>query len=134
MTTSTSEDLIRTEAAALGFDICRFTDLDATWPAAGRLAEFVDAGRHRQMSWMADTVERGAQHCAMWAGARSAVMLGMNYGPDPDPRAVLALRDRGAMSVYAQGDDYHGVIKARLKALARWLQGQRLQPRLDHLV
>jgi epoxyqueuosine reductase len=60
----------------------------------------------------------------MWSEARSAVVLGMNYGPDHDPLAVLAEPTRGAISVYAQGDDYHELIKARLKALARWLQGQ----------
>jgi epoxyqueuosine reductase len=45
----------------------------------------------------------------------------MNYGPDDDPLKILAQRDRGAISVYAQGDDYHDLIKARLKAIARWL-------------
>ena len=51
-------------------------------------------------------------------------MLGINYGPDDDPLAILQQRDRGAISVYAQGDDYHDVIKPRLKALARWLIAQ----------
>ncbi len=45
----------------------------------------------------------------------------MNYGPDGDPLAILQQRDRGAISVYAQGDDYHEIIKAKLKAIARWL-------------
>jgi epoxyqueuosine reductase len=52
---------------------------------------------------------------------RSVIMLGVNYGPDEDPLAILRQRSRGAISVYAQGDDYHDVIKKRLKALARWL-------------
>ena len=54
MTTSTSE-LIRAEARRLGFDLCRFTDLDPAWPAAARLARFVDAGRHGEMAWLAET-------------------------------------------------------------------------------
>jgi epoxyqueuosine reductase len=58
----------------------------------------------------------------MWGEARSAIVLGVNYGPDVDPRAALADPTRAAISVYAQGDDYHELIKARLKALARWLQ------------
>jgi epoxyqueuosine reductase len=57
----------------------------------------------------------------MWPDARSAIVLGLNYGPDADPLAVLARKDRAAISVYAQGDDYHELIKKRLKALARWL-------------
>ncbi len=125
MTTSTSEpaeDLIRAEAKALGFDLCRFTDIDEAWPAAARLAEFVAAGRHGEMGWLADTAERRSHPRAMWEGARSAVVLGVNYGPETDPLAILAEPSRGAISVYAQGDDYHEVIKARLKALAGWMQ------------
>lgn len=57
----------------------------------------------------------------MWPGARSAIVLGVNYGPEADPLAILEHRSRGAISVYAQGDDYHELIKKRLKALARWL-------------
>ena len=57
----------------------------------------------------------------LWPGVRSVIMLGVNYGPDENPLAILAQRSRGAISVYAQGDDYHDVIKKRLKALARWL-------------
>jgi len=120
-TSDTTEDLIRAEAAALGFDLCRFTDLDEAWPAAGRLEAFVAAGRHGEMGWMAETVERRRHPRAMWADARSAVVLGVNYGPDRDPLEILTQPDKGAISVYAQGDDYHEVIKARLKALARWM-------------
>jgi epoxyqueuosine reductase len=56
-----------------------------------------------------------------WPDARTVIMLGLNYGPDRDPLAILSARDRGAISVYAQGDDYHEIIKAKLKAIARWL-------------
>ena len=120
-TSETAENLIRAEALRLGFDLCRFTDIDESWPAAGRLAEFVAAGRHGEMDWIADTAERRKHPRAMWSGARSAIMLGVNYGPDDDPLMVLEQPDRAAISVYAQGDDYHEVIKARLKTLARWL-------------
>jgi epoxyqueuosine reductase len=133
MTTSTSErpeDLIRPEsqireeAARLGFDLCRFTDIDETWPAAARLGEYVAAGRHGEMDWLAETLERRRHPRAMWADARSAIVLGVNYGPDRDPLEILRQPAKGAISVYAQGDDYHDLIKARLKTLARWLQGR----------
>ncbi len=127
MTTSTSdlpEDLIRAKAIELGFDLCRFTDIDEAWPAAGRLEAFVEEGRHGEMGWMATTVERRRHARAMWPGARSAIMLGVNYGPDVDPLTILGQPDRGAISVYAQGDDYHDLIKGRLKVLAGWLQAR----------
>src|SRR5689334_19101009 len=115
MTTSTSEttteDRIRAEALRLGFDLCRFTDIDEAWPAAARLGEFVDAGRHGEMGWLAETVERRRHPRAMWSGARSAIVLGVNYGPDGNPLAILGEPTKGAISVYAQGDDYHDLIK-----------------------
>src|SRR5215217_3199310 len=102
-TSDTTEDLIRAEALRLGFDLCRFTPIPRAWSASQRLAEFVEAERHGEMGWMADTAERRAHPNAMWADARSAIVLGVNYGPDHDPLAVLAHRDRAAISVYAQG-------------------------------
>src|SRR4249919_2990226 len=131
MTTSTSETKlsraagqIRAEALALGFDVCRFAEASAPWPAGARLAEYVDAGRHGEMAWLAETQARRAHPRAMWPDARSAIVLGTNYGPDHDPLAILAEPTKGAISVYAQGDDYHQLVKGRLKALARWLQGR----------
>jgi epoxyqueuosine reductase len=73
------------------------------------------------MQWLAATAARRRDPRILWPGVRSVVMLGVNYGPRGDPLAALARRDKGAISVYAQGDDYHDVIKCRLKALARWL-------------
>jgi epoxyqueuosine reductase len=73
------------------------------------------------MDWLAARPERRADPRMLWAGVRSVIMLGVNYGPDEDPLAILQSRTRGAISVYAQGDDYHDLIKKRLKALARWL-------------
>src|SRR5438105_12250983 len=73
------------------------------------------------MAWLAGTAERRTDPGVLWPEARSVIMLGMNYGPDDDPLKILAQGDRGAISVYAQGDDYHDLIKSRLKAIARWL-------------
>jgi epoxyqueuosine reductase len=115
------EPLIRERALALSFDACGFASVEAPWPAAARLHEFVDLGRHGEMDWMATTAERRTHPRAMWSEARSAVVLGLNYGPQDDPLAILDRKDRGAISVYAQGDDYHELIKGRLKALGRWM-------------
>ena len=127
MTTSTSEPIetrLRAQAKGLGFDVCGFASVEADWPQGARLAEFVAAGRHGEMGWMQTTLERRSHPRAMWPEARSAIMLGMNYGPASDPLAALEARSHGAISVYAQGDDYHEVIKPKLKALARWLAAE----------
>jgi epoxyqueuosine reductase len=121
MTTSTSEPTeawIRKRASGLGFDTCGITSVEQAWSAGRRLEEFVALGRHGEMGWMATTAGRRGHPRAMWPHAKSAIVLGLNYGPTDDPLAALERRDRGAISVYAQGDDYHALIKGRLKTLA----------------
>jgi epoxyqueuosine reductase len=71
------------------------------------------------MAWMAD--QRRGDPRALWPEVRAVILLGLNYGPDRDPLDMLEQPRRAAISVYAQGDDYHDVIKQRLKTLARWL-------------
>jgi epoxyqueuosine reductase len=89
------------------------------------LERFLAAGRHGDMAWLATTAARRGDPRMLWPEVRSIVMLGMNYGPEHDPLAILNARSSGAISVYAQTrSDYHDVIKKRLKALARWLVAQ----------
>ncbi len=112
---------IAARALALGFEACGFADVSGEWTEGEGLAAFVADGRHGEMDWMAQTLERRSHPRALWPDARSAVVVGMNYGPDADPRAEAERRDVGAISVYARGDDYHGLIKGRLKQLAGWI-------------
>jgi len=109
------------EAKALGFDCFGVTAPDAIPKAQARLKQFLAHGAHGTMDWLANNPARRADPLLMWREVRSIIMLGVNYGPDDDPLALLTQRDRGAISVYARGDDYHDLIKSRLKALARWL-------------
>jgi epoxyqueuosine reductase len=109
------------EARALGFDCAGVTDPDAITEAAKHFRAFLDAGAHGDMDWLAANPERRGDPRMLWPDVRSVIMLGVNYGPDENPLAILERRTSGAISVYAQGDDYHDLIKKRLKALARWL-------------
>ncbi|MDF0601159.1 tRNA epoxyqueuosine(34) reductase QueG [Psychromarinibacter sp. C21-152] len=104
-----------------GFAKCRVTTPDAVPQVAERLATFVGAGRHGQMGWMAERMGWRGDPAALWPEARSVIMLAEMYTPEVDPLAVLERPDRGAVSVYAQGRDYHDVVKKRLKRLGRWL-------------
>ena len=113
------ESDLKSLAASLGFDACRIARADEPWAAGERLAAFVDAGRHGEMGWMAETLERRAAPTAMWPAARSAVMVAMSYGPGHDPMDNLAHATHGNISVYARGADYHDLMKSRLKQLAR---------------
>jgi epoxyqueuosine reductase len=109
------------EARTLGFDCTGVTGPDAIAQAGLHFREFLDAGAHGDMDWLAAHPQRRTDPRVLWPGVRSVIMLGVNYGPDQDPLLILQQRSRGAISVYAQGDDYHDVIKKRLKTLARWL-------------
>jgi epoxyqueuosine reductase len=112
---------LASEARAVGFDCVGVTDPNAIADIAKHFRDFLDAGAHGDMGWLASHPERRADPRVLWAGVRSVIMLGVNYGPDENPLAILERRSRGAISVYARGDDYHDLIKKRLKALARWL-------------
>jgi epoxyqueuosine reductase len=109
------------EAKALGFDCIGVADPAAITDGGRHFRDFLAAGAHGDMDWLAADPERRADPCVLWPDVRSIVMLGVNYGPDENPLVILEQRTRGAISVYARGDDYHDLIKKRLKALARWL-------------
>jgi len=101
--------------------ICR---PDAVPETAGRLRTFLAEGRHGQMGWMAEREAWRGSAAALWPEARSVIMLAEAYTPEGDPMAGLAQPDRGVISVYAQGKDYHDLVKRRLKRLGRWLIDQ----------
>src|SRR5262245_33958418 len=111
-------------AHAQGFDVIGVTRPDSIPLALERLRQFLAEGGHGDMDWLETTAPRRGDPRALWPDVRSVIMLGMNYGPDADPLAILQERAHGAISVYAQGVDYHDIIKPRLKAVARWLTAE----------
>jgi len=121
--TSPSEirDAIRAEALALGFDAVGFAAATLAEEARGNLAEYLRRGYHGDMGWLADKAARRGDPQVLWPEAKTIVVLGLAYTPEDDPLAPLACPERGAISVYARGRDYHDTVKKRLKALARWI-------------
>jgi epoxyqueuosine reductase len=115
---SDPREAIRARAMAEGFDVVRFTRAVAPDGSAARLGTFLDEGRHGSMEWMARNADRRADPKTLWPEAKSIIVLGANYGPDHDPLEALSRADTGAISVYAQGSDYHDLLKAKLKRLA----------------
>lgn len=118
------EDRIRAKAAELGFAACGFARADAAPLAGARLHEWLAEGRHGDMIWMAERAHHRESPAGLWPAVRSIISLGMSYAPSHDPLALADLRDRARISVYAQGQDYHDVVKRQLKALGRWLVGE----------
>ena len=112
------EDALKQQAAALGFDVARIASASDAWPAGDRLTDFVTQGYHGEMGWMAETLERRQHPTHMWTEAKSALVVGLNYGPKIDPLEPLTRPEHATISVYAQNVDYHDLMKRKLKQLA----------------
>jgi epoxyqueuosine reductase len=130
----TLEERIKAEARALGFTSCAITRADAIPQAAERLNAWLADGRHGEMGWMESRADQRGSPQALWSEVRSVIMLGMSYAPLIDPLAHADHPQIGRISVYAQGQDYHDVVKRALKALGRWLaeqEGEQLKVFVD---
>lgn len=114
-----ASDYIRKLALAEGFEAVGFARADLPLSVGKNLAAFLQDGREGEMAWLARDPEKRISPQNLWPEARSIVALGQNYGPDCDPRLSLEKTKSGAISVYAQGRDYHDVVKKRLKRVAR---------------
>ncbi|MFI0395744.1 tRNA epoxyqueuosine(34) reductase QueG [Paracoccus jiaweipingae] len=117
---ATKKTLLADRARFEGFAKMGVTTPGSVPQIAARLADYVARERHGQMAWMAERMHWRGDPSALWPQARAVIMLAEPYTPRHDPRAVLAHPDRGAISVYAQGRDYHDLVKKRLKRLGRW--------------
>ena len=115
------EALIKAKAAEIGFADCGIARADAAPKTAERLRQWLEEGRHGSMIWMEERAHHRERPAGLWPEVRSVISLGMSYAPRTDPLALAGEGEIGRISVYAQGQDYHDVIKRRLKELARWL-------------
>lgn len=109
------------EAARAGFVALGVALASPDQARSEQFRAWLDAGMHGQMAWMADRFAHRQSPQGLWPEARSVICLAMSYAPSHDPLALEAEPDRARISVYAQGADYHDVVKKALKAQARWL-------------
>ena len=112
---------ILTRLRSEGFDVVGITAPDAVGDAGDGLKEYLRNGFHGQMDWMAARAHERSHPLNLWEDVRTIIVAGMNYGPPTDPLAKLSRQLRGNISVYVGGKDYHDVLKARLKRVARWI-------------
>ena len=119
-----SETLERRLAAVAreqGFAAFGIARADAAPETAARLDRWLAEGCHGDMIWMESRSSQRGSPRGLWPAVRSVIALGMSYAPEQDPLALAAHPTRGRISVYAQGADYHDIVKRALKAVARWL-------------
>ena len=112
---------LKEKATELGFSAIGVARADAAPRTAARLREWLESGAHGEMIWMEERAAQRGSPNGLWPEAKSVIALGMSYAPAGDPLALANSPERGRISVYAQGADYHDVIKKALKSLARWL-------------
>ncbi|NKB43775.1 MAG: tRNA epoxyqueuosine(34) reductase QueG [Alphaproteobacteria bacterium] len=109
------------EAQRLGFDDVRIAKASVHDDVSKNFDAFIVGEYYGDMAWMAEKADRRRTPQALWPEVRSVISVAVNYGSAVDPLALLDQPDRGAISVYARGRDYHDILKKRLKNLARWL-------------
>lgn len=116
---SSAKSKIIALATNAGFDSIGVTSPHEMEESAGYFKDFLKQGRHGEMAWMDEKVDRRTDPLTLWPDVKSIIMLGMNYGPDHDPLEILKHGEYGGISVYARGKDYHDIVKKRLKQVAR---------------
>jgi epoxyqueuosine reductase len=112
---------LKAQALAEGFAAFGIAPARLSPMAGERLRAWVAEGCHGDMLWMEGRLEQRADPAELWGDVRSVIMLGMSYAPAHDPMALADATDLARISVYAQGRDYHDVVKGALKRLAGWL-------------
>ena len=115
---------LKERALAEGFAACAIGPASLAPQTGARLKAWVAEGCHGDMLWMEGRIDQRADPATLWPEVRSVIMLGMSYAPATDPMALAAHPDRARISIYAQGRDYHDVVKGALKRLAGWLVHQ----------
>ncbi len=118
--TSSISDALEAEALRLGFVAFGIAPADAAPLAAGRLNRWLADGCHGDMLWMHERSAQRGSPAGLWPEVRSVMVLGLPYTPPLGPNRHLDKPGIATISVYAQGRDYHDVVKSKLKALARW--------------
>jgi len=115
------EARLKAKAAEIGFAACGIARADAAPRAGARLRQWLAEGAHGSMLWMEERAHHRESPAGLWPEVRSVIALGMSYAPAADPLALAGQAEIGRISVYAQGADYHDLVKRKLKELARWL-------------
>lgn len=108
--------LIRQWAAQLGFDHCGIARAERLDDDARRLEQWLNRGMNGSMLYMSNHFDLRIDPSRLVPGAKSVITLLMNYFP-----AVKQAADAPQVAKYAYGEDYHEVIRSKLKQLLQWV-------------
>ena len=110
-------ELIKTEAKSLGFLSCGISKADFLEEEAPRLEQWLRQGMHGQMSYMENHFDKRLDPRLLVPGAQSVISLLLNYYPEEEQN-----QEAYKLSKYAYGEDYHFVIKDKLKSLLSFIR------------
>jgi len=113
-------DLVRNEARRLGFEFVGFARAERLDAEARRLEQWLHAGAHGRMAYMENHFDMRVDPTLLVPGAKTIVCLTFNYHTEAkqeDPEAPK-------IATYAYGEDYHFVVKDRLKDLLQFMQAE----------
>lgn len=105
-------DLIKSEAKRLGFISCGISKAGFLEEEAPRLEKWLNENRHGKMQYMENHFDKRLDPTLLVDGAKSVISLLLNYYPEEKQQS-----DTYKISKYAYGQDYHFVIKEKLKEL-----------------
>jgi len=112
---------IRSKASELGFDKVGIVRAEPLQEENKNLKEWLGKGYHGEMKWMEREPEKRADPGILFPGAKSLIVLAMNYYT---PHKHEENSAKGKISRYAWGDDYHDLIKDKLWELLKWIQDE----------
>ncbi len=121
MADSISKEMIRKLAGKHGFELCSFSRPKFPGKHSEALDSWVTGGMYGEMGYMAEEtrVARRKTPESMMNGVRTVICVGMRHSPPSYSLEQSQIKDRGVIAAYAHGDDYHNIMKKRLKTLAR---------------
>jgi epoxyqueuosine reductase len=111
---------IKGRARELGFDLCGIARAER-YPRLARLADWIDRGFAGDMSYLSASRDERLDPSRVLPGVRSVVSVALVYNTDQPYSNSLASDDHAAIARYAWGDDYHDVLRSRLRPFVRWM-------------
>ena len=117
--TNSYKSLIKAEALRLGFSHCGFSKAEFLEEEAPRLEQWLNQNHHGQMGYMANHFDKRLDPRLLVDGAKTVVSLLFNYYTEQKQTAGAP-----KLSKYAYGEDYHFVLKDKLKDLLRFVRDE----------
>ena len=115
-----TSEAVKAKAIEIGFDLCGIARADRH-PRLARLAEWLDRGFAGDMVYLLRSRNERLDPAAVLPGVRSVISLACVYNTSAPYSSSVADPSQAAVARYAWGDDYHGVLRGRLRTLIQWL-------------